>query len=74
MIKVINEPVKCTNCIYSKMNDSETLTSCAMLMARIFCKQAKNMGGTNIDFEVNNISDKKTKEKFGHIKVEWKYE
>ena len=42
----------------SEMTDIETLEACCKLMAKIFSKQALNLNATNINYKVENITDK----------------
>jgi hypothetical protein len=55
----------------NKMSDIETLEACCKLMAKIFSKQALNLNATNIDYKVENITDKETGTLFGTVKVNW---
>ena len=55
----------------SEMTDEETLQACCKLMAKIFSKQALNFNATNINYKVENITDKETGTLFGTVKVEW---
>lgn len=54
-----------------EMTDEETLQGCCKLMAKIFSKQALNLNATNINYKVENITDKETGTLFGTVKVEW---
>lgn len=55
----------------SEMTDEEILQACCKLMAKIFSKQALNLNATNINYKVENITDKETGILFGTVKVEW---
>lgn len=55
----------------TEMPDVETLEACCKLMAKIFSKQALNLNATNINYKVENITDKETGTLFGTVKVEW---
>lgn len=54
------------------LTDEETLQACCKLMAQIFYKQALNLNATNINYAVENITNKETGALFGTVKVEWK--
>ena len=55
----------------TEMSDVETLEACCKLMAKIFSKQALNLNAININYKVENITDKETGTLLGTVKVEW---
>lgn len=55
-----------------EMSKGETLLACAKLMTKIFKEQANEYNGNTITYTVDNITDKKTSESYGSIKIEWR--